>query len=135
MGRRETDLFQRQQGDRVKSRQTTTSKHHEIKKKRRIEPMTMPTERQIACLAKPVKETQLYSEITNFLFETKISYGRMCVWFIFSDLVYIRFPRNEKLKMNTLFRQKWWNVFKRSTIWNKCVLLLLTCERCCKWYF
>ena len=94
----------------------------------------MTLERDIARIVKRVEDTQSYSKITDSLFETKVSYGRICVWFTYSDIVYSQLSQIEKLKMNTVFYQKCWNVFKRGTIWNKCVILYFVCKNFCEMY-
>ena len=89
----------------------------------------MTLERDIARIVKHVKDTQSYSKITDSLFETKVSYGRLYVFFTYTDIVYGQLSQIEKLKMKTVFHQTCWSLFKRSSIWNKCVLLYLVCKR------
>ena len=89
----------------------------------------MALERDIARIVKHVKDVRSYSEITDYLFETKVSYGCLYVWFTYSDIVYAQLSQIEKLKMKTVFHQTCWSLFKRSSIWNKCVLLYLVCKR------
>ena len=76
-------------------------------------------------LARQVKDAASYAVITDVVFRDQIHFGRICVWHSFSCQLYSLLPREEQIKMNTIYHQKWRTIFRRSDACNKIVLVIL----------
>ena len=74
--------------------------------------------------ANQVKDADTYGDITDVLFDERVRFGRICVWHSFSCELYRQLPEDERIKMNTIYHQKWWTLYTKSDLYNKCVLFV-----------
>ena len=63
-------------------------------------------------LTRSVRTAEAYRRITEDVFiDGVMSWGRIFVWHAFScELYYLLAPR-ERLKMNPIYKRKWWTLF------------------------
>ena len=90
--------------------------------------MTMDRSTDVEQLAHQVQDAESYGGAIDYLFDDKtVHLGHISVWYTFSKQLYTILPTNEREKMDYLFKKKWWELFKKGTFKNKCVLLVLYC--------
>ena len=76
-------------------------------------------------ISRHVENAEGYGRVTDVLFASAVTYGRLYVWKTFSRILYETLTPNERKKMDIIYNQKWWTLFYRSDMYNKFVMLYM----------
>ena len=79
----------------------------------------------ISALAREIPDAATYNEVTRIVFEDAVNFGRLYACHLFSRRIYARLRGPERTKMNAVYRQTRWTLFKRNDYRIKCFLVFL----------
>ena len=66
----------------------------------------MTHQEEILQIARHVKDAETYAMITDLVFVDQIHFGRLYIWQSFSCQLYPLLPREEQIKMDTIYHKK-----------------------------
>ena len=95
--------------------------------------MNRQEEEDILNVARKIKDAASYGVVTDYVFVDGVHFGRVYVWHLLSCRLYTLLRPAERIKINSIYNQKWWTLFLRSNYHNKFILLLSKLVWCFMW--